>query len=104
MSYTDFIDIKDLASFGLKKNASGEVVKLTYIKVIKIEKDSFGDIEKFHKTSYFVDYKQIALQRNFNRFCSQQELKPLYNNKIKISERKKNDIQSLLNANLIPSF
>lgn len=104
MSYTDFKHIKNLASVALKKNVVGEVVKLSDIKVIKIEKNDVGDIEIFYKTSYFDDYKQIALQRNFNRSCGQQELNPLYNNKIKISERKKSDIQSLINANLIPQF
>ncbi|XP_050301495.1 uncharacterized protein LOC126739741 isoform X1 [Anthonomus grandis grandis] len=105
LSYADFTDIKNLSSVSLKKNVNGEVVKLSDIKVIRIEKTANNDIQIFYKTSYFDNnYKEIALQRNFQRICDQQNLKSLYQKKIKISERKKNYIQILINANLIPQF
>lgn len=104
MTYRDFVDIKNLASAGLKKNVDGDSVKLSDIKVIRIEKSDSNEIKIFYKTSYFHDYKEMALQRNFNRFCDRQELKPLYKSKIKLSERKKNDTKSLIDAGLIPMY
>lgn len=104
MTYEDFIDIKNLAGVKLIKNLEGDTVKLSDIKVIRIEKGELNDIKIFYKTSYFQNYKEFSLQRNFSRYCDTQQLKPLYKNRVGISERKKNDIRSLISANLIPKY
>lgn len=105
MGYGDFIDIKQLPVPRLNKDVDGQVVKLSDIKVIKIEKNEHSEIKIEYKTSYFDDFKQLDLSKRTNRINNRPtELKPLYQRKLEISERKKTDIRSLINAGLIPSY
>lgn len=105
MGYGDFIDIKQLPVPRLNKSVDGQVVKLSDIKVIKIEKNEHNEIKIQYKLSYFDDFKDLDLtKRTNNRNNRPPELKPLYLRKLDISERKKNDVRSLIDAGLIPSY
>lgn len=76
MCHADFVDIKNLACTKLTKSVEGDTIKLTDIKVIRIEKDDLNTIKLLYKTSYFDDYKEIALHRNFTRLSSEKHLTP----------------------------
>lgn len=107
MGYGDFIDIKQLPVPRLNKDVDGQVVKLSDIKVIKIDKNEHNEIKIQYKTSYFDDFKELDLSKRTNRNNRHTEvtgLKPLYQRKLEISERKKTDVRSLINAGLIPSY
>lgn len=97
MEYSDFYDLKDLASkCGTKfnKTSDGETVRVTDIKVIKFQKQDTADNNKvFYKSSYTQqEFKEIGQDRRFHsssgsrRSC---ELKGLYDAKLQISDKKK---------------
>lgn len=108
MGYRDFIDIKQLPVPKLNRSVGGQIVKLSDIKVIKIEKNADNETRIFYKTSYFDNFEEINVsKRTRNNRPAQtgpQELKPLYERKLEISERKKNDVKSLVDAGLIPNY
>ncbi|CAG9835131.1 unnamed protein product [Diabrotica balteata] len=91
MGYEDFMDLKQLPVIKLNRSVDGAVVKLCDIKVIKIEKNVMNEIKIFYKMSYFDDLKELDLAKRTSRNSRPQELKPLYHQKLDISERKKND-------------
>lgn len=104
MGHGDFRDIKQLPVPRLNKNVDGQVVKLSDIKVIKIEKNEHSEVKIQYKTSYFDDFKELDLSKRTNRNNRPTELKPLYQRTLEISERKKTDVRSLINSGLIPSY
>lgn len=89
MGFGDFIDIKQLPVTRLNKSVDGQVVKLSDIKVIKIERNEHNEIKIQYKISYFDDFKELDLTKRTNRNNRPPELKPLYQRKLEISERKK---------------
>ncbi|XP_045455064.1 uncharacterized protein LOC123664584 [Melitaea cinxia] len=106
MIYNDFRDIKQLPVLRLNKSVESEVVKLSDIKVIKVVKTEDEKVKIYYKKSYLDDFKEIDLgtKRVSTRNQQTQELQKLYNQKLDLSERKKNDVKSLLDAGLIPNF
>ncbi|XP_050500075.1 uncharacterized protein LOC126880315 [Diabrotica virgifera virgifera] len=61
LCYKDFYDIKQLANLvNLQRNKKGETVKLTDIKIIRIERDE-DNIKVTYKNSYLEDYKEIDI-------------------------------------------
>lgn len=103
MAYNDFMDIKQPPVPRLNKSVEGTVIKLSDIKVEKIEDDK---VKIYYKTSYFDDFKELNLctKRTNTRSNRSQELKQLYNEKLDLFERKKTDVKSLVDAGLIPNF
>uniref|UniRef100_A0A6P7FEM2 Uncharacterized protein LOC114329333 n=1 Tax=Diabrotica virgifera virgifera TaxID=50390 RepID=A0A6P7FEM2_DIAVI len=67
MSYGDFLDIKQLPVPRLNKSVDGQVVKLSDLKVIKVEKNEHEEIKISYKTSYFDDFKELDLNKRTNR-------------------------------------
>ncbi|CAG9839745.1 unnamed protein product [Diabrotica balteata] len=76
----------------LNKSVDGQVVKLSNLKVIKVEKNEHEDIKISYKTSYFDDFKELDLNKRSNRNSRPSEIKPLYQRKLDISQRKKDDV------------
>ncbi|CAH2102002.1 unnamed protein product [Euphydryas editha] len=117
MSYSEFFNIKCLAQYKFNKNADGEIVKIGDIKVIKIEKteenDDANKIKVFYKTSYIQDeFKEIKLQKQRHNVRnvrtqnsrSRLQIKRLYHTKLQLSERKKDDLRSLVQSKHIPKY
>lgn len=109
MSYDSFFDLKNLCertAVNFNVNNEGESLKFSQISEFKVVKN---DEDKFHyKTSYTeTEYKTVNIKESRTRNSilmpfSKIELKACYNNCIPISKKKYQDIQSLLDANLIP--
>lgn len=106
MVYNDFIDIKQLPVPRLNKSVESELVKVSDIKVIKVVKVEDNKVKFCYKTSYIDDFKELNLgsKRASARNQRTEELQHLYNQKLDLSERKKSDVRSLLDAGLIPNF
>ncbi|CAK1598252.1 unnamed protein product [Parnassius mnemosyne] len=120
MSHRDFYDIKLLSDNNLLKNTEGEKIKIGDIKIIKVVKylDEHFKVKMFYKNSYLEqNFKEIRLETNRIATRRQQssqnrdqdynvsyQLKPLYSAKLPLAERKRNDIKSLIEQNLIPKY
>lgn len=113
MCYSDFVDIKNITEAcggQFSKNTQGETVRLTDIKVIKFEKHQDSDnIAIYYKTSYTdTDFKEIQYHNSrvsrtrATQSLQNYQLKPLYQSRLKLSDRKNSDLKSLINSNVIP--
>ncbi|XP_045778740.1 uncharacterized protein LOC123876489 [Maniola jurtina] len=112
MLYSDFYDLKNLAyecGTHFNKNTHGDTVRLSDIKVIKFVKENHGEIRILYKNSFTENqFNEIALnrqsrsRRNANRLGF--PLKQLNNTKLELTTRKKNDLKSLIDSNLIPRY
>lgn len=112
MSYSDFYNLKDFVQqCGIKfnKNTDGDAVRLSEIKIIKFVKEDNGAIKIFYKTSFTEDHfyeieqcRQTRSRRTIN--CVGFPLKQLNNAKLELTSRKKNDLRSLIDSNLIPRY
>lgn len=100
LSFKDFFDLKDLNG-RIGNFVGGE--KLSDVRVLKIEKNYPFTV--FYKTSYSqADFSEMTVKtvRSKSNVLSL-TLEPAYKSKIKISERKRSDLQDLLKDAGIPS-
>ncbi|XP_063912660.1 uncharacterized protein LOC135129438 [Zophobas morio] len=108
MSHSDFTNLKDLAQQigpNFSKTTENESIKMGDIKIIKVLKDEPGVI--YIKTSYEQEFfKKINVfgKRKHPVNFTTLNCKPAYSRKINIPDRKKTDIQDLINGNHIPKF
>ena len=108
LSYNDFYDLKNLANecgSRFTKNTEGETVKISDIKIIKFEKSENTQIQIHYKTSYSDQiFKQIdsVAPRSTRQNRQSFNLRKLYTERLKLSDRKKQDLKSLIENSLIP--
>lgn len=113
MCYSDFVDIKNLTEAcggQFSKNTEGETVKTSDIKIIKFEKlQDSNHVSIYYKTSYLdADFKEIKFHNNRSSRTRTStnlqnfQLKPLYQSRLKLSDRKNSDLKSLIDSNIIP--
>ncbi|CAK1591645.1 unnamed protein product [Parnassius mnemosyne] len=113
MCYSDFVDIKNLTAIcgaQFSKNTEGETVKMSDIKIMKFEKhQDFNHVGIYYKTSYSdTDFKEIQFRNNRSSRTRTStdlqdfQLKPLYQSRLKLSDRKNSDLKSLINNNILP--
>ncbi|CAG4983658.1 unnamed protein product [Parnassius apollo] len=113
MCYSDFVDIKNLTEIcgaQFSKNTEGRTVKMSDTKIMKFEKhQDFDHVSIYYKTSYTdTDFKEIQFRNNRSSRTRTStdlqdfQLKPLYQSRLKLSDRKNSDLKSLINSNIIP--
>lgn len=99
LSFTDFYDIKDLASSMGPVNLTG--MKISEVKIMKVCRDSPASV--FYKTSYtqttFAEIKII--KKKAPTKCN---LKPAFFQKPGLAQNKKTDLLELLEKHHIPQF
>ncbi|XP_060809417.1 uncharacterized protein LOC132903927 [Amyelois transitella] len=100
MSHKEFYDIKKIQEYKLTKNTEGAIVKVSDIKIIKIEKgDSNNNVRVYYKESYSEEnYKEIKLIKIPR---ARPQLLPLYTSKLPLSDNKKKDLKDLIKKNAI---
>ena len=100
MAHDDFIDFKQVCQYygnNFFTTSNSEQIKIGDIKVVKVDKDSSNTI--FVKTSYQQEeFKNIIVGRKRSRTTLSFDIQNAYSKKLKIPDRKKDDI----NANHIP--
>lgn len=110
MSHENFFDLKNLAeSLGIKaayKNDQGDPLKISDIKVFKVEKE---EREMFlYKHSYddqkFLCASLININKRVSNVNASLILKKAYKKKTGLSEAKKKGIMSLIQKNTVPGF
>ncbi|CAH2092428.1 unnamed protein product [Euphydryas editha] len=104
MCYEDFIDWKNVCSqmnFALLKDEMGDNVKLTEIKVIRVQKDEPCAI--WFKNSYAEEQlkKAVVVKKKRSNIV---ELKKAYIQKPGLAEKKKSDLMDLINKKMIPRY
>lgn len=109
LGYEDFVDLKKLSQqIGINYNrtSSNEQIKITDIKVIKVQKTHPGIC--FVKTSYEQKkYEQINVsntRRGQANLISKIECIAAYKKKMEVSAVKKAHIQSLISSKSIPTL
>lgn len=108
MNFDSFIDIKMLSdhiNLNVNKDVDGNTFKILDTKAIKFTKDS--EIYQF-KCSYKSDNWTEARIRT-GRIANKKRVKDitlnqLYNEKLPIPNRKKDDIRQLISSNIVPKF
>lgn len=108
LCHEDIIDLKDVAEkigINVMKNTENQTVKITEIKILKIEKKVPYTI--FYKTGYDEEnFREVVckrlLGRKANNDASSIILKPAYKQKQTINEKKKVGLLALVEKNLIP--
>lgn len=109
MGYEDFIDFKELHSemaLNIAKDSDGNTFKLSDVKVFRFEKES----DKFlYKLSYKQEnWNEVIFKAVRNRRSGTQtksiRLKPAYASKITLPDKKKKDLISLCDSNIIPHY
>lgn len=106
LNYSDFYDLKQLYSdmeLNISKDTEGALFQISQVRQIKFEKGadvfyykkSFDDTESW----YSVPFCRTRRDRHTRRTVS---LKQAYTKPIPFTTRKKEDLQSLFQANLIP--
>lgn len=99
MCHKDIFDLKDLSSqLGMKttfKNAEGEAIKMTELKMFMVKKESPGVL--FYKTSYEEkEFSEVSIfMRRQQLDFSSLKLKKAYKQKVGITEKKKKSLLSL---------
>lgn len=113
LNYEEFFDLKDLAAksgFNVLKNPNGELVKVSDITILRVEKEF--PFRVLYKTSFSeTDFKVIEIKkarvsstRSSNEFPIIPELKSAYNDKQKIKDKKKEGLSKLMEKNIIPKY
>lgn len=109
MSHEDFYDLKQLnaeMNYNLLKNTENAPVKVTDLKIIKVEKKFPASL--FYKTSYsdesFKEAVVIRTTRSSSNQSAMCDLKSAFSVKPGISQNKKNDLLGLLKNNHIPKY
>lgn len=111
LSHEDFVDIESLAAEIGKnycKNTENQNVRMTDIKVLKVESDDTANYSCYYKTSYEdgqfkkVVVDKIGKTRNSNNKYI--KLKGIYKDKMTVCEKKKNGLLALIKKNVIPKF
>ncbi|CAG4919702.1 unnamed protein product [Colias eurytheme] len=112
LNYDSFFDLKVLAeelNINLSKNVHGDQIKLSELKVVQFTKNkNTFEYKLSYKTENMLQ-ANITVQRNLRtsrptRSIDEIYLKPAYNSKIPISERKKQDILQLIEKNIVPHY
>lgn len=103
--FFDLKDIIDTTATNFNVNTRGEKFNFNDICVLRVEKENPGIF--FYKTSYKDDnYKTVNIRssrtRKQLRLIQDAQLKKAYPDKIPISQRKFQDLMSLVNSNTIP--
>lgn len=109
LTFSDFSDLKSLyerLNFQHAKNNEGKEFKISEVKLLKFEKNSDYF---YYKESYAqAEWKSVCIQRYKRRSgrdnAANIDLVPAYTAKISLSERKRNDLISLINTNIIPKY
>lgn len=111
LSFADFYDIKSLCDqigSNFSKTTENHVVKLSDIKIIQVRKED--PLTFYVKTSYADDCfrrieirKKLSIRRALN-FTFPETLSKIYLHKIKINEKKKQDILKLIEKRHIPQI
>lgn len=107
MDHTSFHDLKVLASDvgkNFNKNTDNEIVKMTDIKILKIDPDFPGSF--FYKTSYSaIEFKCVkASSRNSKALDKDYNLPKAYKKRNGIAEKKKKGLLELVEKNIIPNY
>ncbi|CAG9816801.1 unnamed protein product [Phaedon cochleariae] len=109
MGYADFVDIKSLyddMGINICRDIDGNDFKINDIRIMQFERGA--DVFRF-KTSYkqeewsFVSFRPRR-RRSELKDIETVTLKHAYSENIKISENKRKDLKSLIEANIIPKF
>ncbi|CAG9814764.1 unnamed protein product [Phaedon cochleariae] len=109
MGYADFVDIKSLyddMGINISRDIDGNDFKINNIRIMQFERGA--DVFRF-KTSYkqeewsFVSFWPRR-RRSELKDIETVTLKHAYSENIKISENKRKDLKSLIEANIIPKF
>ncbi|CAG9812835.1 unnamed protein product [Phaedon cochleariae] len=109
MGYADFVDIKSLyddMGINISRDIDGNDFKINDIRIMQFERGA--DVFRF-KTSYkqeewsFVSFRPRR-RRSELKDIETVTLKHAYSENIKISENKRKDLKSLIEANIIPKF
>lgn len=116
MNYSDFVDLKALSdniNFNMNKNVKGDAIKTSEIVSIKfIKNDNNYRYRTTYKTENWEEAEAIIepnrnnLRRGRGNVTSINEvvLKPAYTSKIAITDRKKRDLLSLVETNIVPRY
>lgn len=103
MCHSDIFDWKvacNQMNFMLKKDDDKNIVKLTEIKIFKVQKEEPEVL--YYKTSYKDEFKKARVIKQRSNFSF--HLKKAFNRKPGLAERKKQDLLSLLNSNHVPGY
>lgn len=112
LGYEDFMDFKELhreLGVNFAKDTSGNLFKVSDVKVFRFEK---GSDKFFYKTSYKQEqWLEVLFKAGRKRRSSTQEsqskgitLKPVYESKITLPDNKKRDLISLCDSNIVPNY
>jgi hypothetical protein len=108
MIHEDFFDLKALSgSLGsnFSKTAENKTIKVTDIKIVKVDKHSPYTFS--FKTSHSQEnYKKVVVnnRRKTKSAATQLDLQPSYSKKLPIGDKKEADILDLLRKSYIPKF
>lgn len=111
LNYDDFYDLKKLfedITLNVNKDLQGNPVKLSEIKAIRFVKNSETYDLKYSYDSEWVTVKsKITINTRKTRSdnnlnVNEIRLRPAYNTKLTIADRKKEDLRCLLEKNIIP--
>lgn len=116
MNYSDFVDLKALTdniNFNMSKNINGDAIKIGEIMSIKFIKNCANyqyrttfKAENWEEAKAIIEPNRNNLRRGRGNVTSIDEvvLKPAYTSKITITERKKRDLLSLVETNIVPRY
>ncbi|CAD0196001.1 unnamed protein product [Chrysodeixis includens] len=108
LAHDSFVDLKPLASGNYTINEDKEKVKWSDIKVLKIDK--YVKNQFLYKTSYQDnEFKSVSTlnkgrQQKTNPSENIRTPKKLYNQKLNVTQAKKQGILNLINKNIIPKY
>lgn len=108
MNFDSFIDIKMLSedvNLNVNKDVDGNTFKISDIKAIKFTKDS--EIYQFkysYKSDNWTDARIRTGRMGNKKKVEDITLNQLYNEKLPIPNRKKEDIRQLISSNIVPKF
>lgn len=108
LAHDSFVDLKPLASGNYTTNEDREKVKWSNIKVLKIDKNVKNKF--LYKTSYQEnEFKSVSTlnkgrQQKTNKSENISTPKKLYNQKLNVTQAKKQGILNLINKNIIPKY
>lgn len=103
MCYSDICDWKAATkqmNFVLQKDEDKKVIKVSKIKVFKVQKDEPRAM--YVKTSYTEEFKKVVVIRKKGDFNFR--LTKAFNTKPGLADKKKHDLLSLLNSYHIPGY
>ncbi|CAH0591687.1 unnamed protein product [Chrysodeixis includens] len=107
MSFDSFYDLKLLSNdinLNTGKNIDGETIRISDVKVVKFIKDSDTYLYKTTYKSERWKEAKIKISRAGKKNISDIQLCAAYSSKLPIANNKKQDIQQLITANIVPKY